>query len=897
LSSVVGGGGAAFGPSQVWHDAGPVAALTRVVTLHTIARPRHRDMKPGTRLGPYEIIDAIGHGGMGEVYRARDVRLHRQVAIKTLAAHAAADPQFHERFDREARAVAALSHPNILAIHDVGSHEGIPYVAVELLEGRTLRSSIEGSPLPLSTVVDYAVQIGRGLAAAHDRGIVHRDLKPENIFVTRDGQIKLLDFGLATEPTVESADGPTRPPQTEQGMLLGTAGYMSPEQARGERIDPRTDIFSFGCVLYEMVSGRRAFMGDSRIETLHAILKEHPPDLSSLRADVSPTLDRVIRRCLEKAPESRFQTARDLVFALESLADGSERRLSAAATAPLPRRARRWTAAALVAGVVVAGAAALWWGIPRNRPAAGPAANSAPAAERPRLLAVLPFENISPGGQGTFAAGMTEEVTNQLSKLSGLRVISRAAVASFKDGRAELPRMVKELGIGSIVAGTVREDATRVRVNVELIEASSGQVIWSEQYDREGVDVFAAQSDIALHVAKALNASVTLDEQARLGKRPTSSVAAYELFVRARTAPGKTSEERISNGIDLLRQAIALDPQFAEAYSLIANRSYFQAAYGDLSAFARGMEAAQKALAIDPQLASAHHGLAMNLHQVGRLQEALRAHRKAIELNPSYSGGLYDIGFSEATAGHYDEALRYAKRAAALNSAASSTGNYHIGVALLCLDDDARTERYLTAGAARFPNNGRLQALLSFLDLRRGQSQSAVDRIRAAADKAPNNIELLLTRAEVFTFAGARDAAEVVRALLPRAADAPFHNAPYRVKLAHAYHLQRAGSTSEAAKILDEIAEANRKSLLAGADWPLVFMEHAAVLALRGQTTAALDELERGYAAGWRDGRTLAIDPLFASVRAEPRFTLLLSRIEADVAAMRARADYSGLPD
>jgi serine/threonine protein kinase/tetratricopeptide (TPR) repeat protein len=850
-------------------------------------------MEIGTTIGPYQVIAKLGEGGMGEVYRARDSRLQRQVAIKTLASHAAADPHFHERFDREARAVAALSHPNILAIHDVGTHEGIPYVAVELLEGETLRSRIGTSPLPLSIVRDYAVQIGRGLAAAHDRGIVHRDLKPENIFVTRDAQIKLLDFGLATEPERDGGDDPTRA-QTDRGVLLGTPGYMSPEQARGERTDARADIFSFGCVLYEMVSGRRAFIGDSRIETLHAILKEHPPDLASLRADVSPTLDRAIRRCLEKAPEGRFQTARDLVFTLESLADGSERRITAAATALPPRGASKGTQASIAAVLVLAGSAVVWWSLPRTRPAETPAASSAPAAELPRLLAVLPFENISPNGKGTFAAGMTEEVTNQLSKLSALRVVSRTALAGFKDPRAELPRVVRELGIGSVVGGTVREDGSRVRVNVELIDAQSRQVIWSEQFDREGVDVFAAQTDIALGIARALKASVTLDEQARLGKRPTSSVAAYELFIRTRTPPGKTSEERMKNAVDLLHEAIAVDPQFAAAYSEIANRSYFQAAYGDLSAFARGMDAANKALAIDPQLASAHHGLAMNLHQVGRLQEALRSHRKAIELNPS--SGLNDLSFSEATAGHYDEALKYAKRAFELNRTASGGGNYHVGVALLGLDDDARTERYLTASATQFPNTMRLQILLAFFDLRRGQPQAAIERIRAAAERAPGNIEVLLARAEVLTAAGAPDAPGIVRSLLVRAAEAPFHNAPYRVKLAHAYHLQRAGSTSEAAKVFDQVVAANRKSLLAGADWPMVFMETAAVHAMRGQSTTALDELDSGYAAGWRDGRTLAIDPLFASLRAEPRFTALLARIEADVAAMRARADYSGFP-
>ena len=271
-------------------------------------------------------------------------------------------------------------------------------------------------------------------------------------------------------------------------------------------------------------------------------------------------------------------------------------------------------------------------------------------------------------------------------------------------------------------------------------------MIWSEQYDREGVDIFAAQSDIALKVADVLHASVTLDEQARLGKRPTSSVAAYELFVRAENARAKTAEERLNIQIGLLRQAIALDPQFAEAYSEIANASYFQAAYGDLSGLARGLDAAHKALAIDPQLASAHHGLAMNLQQQGRLHEALAAHRKAVELNPNDSTNLVDRSFGEATAGRCDEALKYSARALELTRN-TQAAYYHVGVALLCLDDDGRTERFLTAATTRFAHTPRVTTLLAFLDLRRGQPEAAVARIRAEAEKAPNSIELLLARA------------------------------------------------------------------------------------------------------------------------------------------------------
>jgi TolB-like protein/Tfp pilus assembly protein PilF len=851
------------------------------------------DMLPGSKLGPYEIIESIGRGGMGEVYRARDARLSRNVAIKTVASGALADPAMRERFDREARAVAALSHPNILAIYDVGDCDGIPYVAVELLEGDTLRPHLGTSPLPLSTALDYAVQIGRGLAAAHDRGIVHRDLKPENIFVTRDGQVKLLDFGLATEPAGELGDEPTRAARTEAGLVLGTAGYMSPEQARGEHADVRSDIFSFGCVLYEMLAARRAFASASRIETLHAVLKEHPPDLTSLRSDVSPSLNRVVRRCLEKAPEGRFQTARDLVFALENLAPGSEP--TPAPSQVAPARRARGRAVVIVAAVALLAVGAAWWWTVLREPASREAASHVQVAEAPRLLAVLPFENISGSSEGYFAQGMTQEVTSQLSKLSALRVIGSTALAQFKDPRSQLSALAKELGIGSAVTGTVREQGARVRVNVELIDAQSGHVIWSEQYDREGVDVFAAQSDIAVQVGQALNASVTLEEQARIGKRPTSSVAAYELFVRARTAPGKTTEDSLRASIDLLNRAVAADPQFAEAYSEMANDYYFLGAYGDRSALARGVEAASSALKIDPELASGYRGLALNLNEMGRLHEALPAYLKAVTINPSYGSGLVDFAHGLMTAGRYDEALKYALRARQLNPNATS-GGYHQGVALVQLDDDTRSERFLTAAAARAPSGMRLQILLALLDLRRGRPQAAIDRIRAAAEKTPDNIEVLLTRAEIGTFAAAPDAPDHVASLFERAAEGLFHTAPYPVKLAHAYHLHRRGASAGARKITDQILATNRRALADGADWPTVFMQNAAVYALQGHRPAALDELERAYAAGWRDWRTLAIDPFFTSVRSEPRFTQLLSRIESDVAAMRARADYSGLP-
>ncbi len=314
----------------------------------------------GTRLGPYEIVAPLGAGGMGEVYRARDNRLKREVAVKVLPASFSTDAERLRRFELEAEATGQLNHPNILAVYDVGTHEGSPYVVSELLEGETLRARLAGGPLPVRRALEYARAIATGLAAAHEKGIVHRDLKPENVFVTSDGRIKILDFGLAklTQPESSShpqTNLPTAPLGTEPGVVMGTAGYMSPEQVRAIAVDPRSDLFSFGAILFEMLSGRRAFQGDSAIETMNAILKEEPPELAGSGRNVPPAIDRIVRHCLEKNPAMRFQSARDLAFGLEALSDVG----SAPAAAIVPPRRRTFIlfAAAAVAALTLAGIA------------------------------------------------------------------------------------------------------------------------------------------------------------------------------------------------------------------------------------------------------------------------------------------------------------------------------------------------------------------------------------------------------------------------------------------------------------------------------------------------------------------------------------------------------------
>src|SRR5262245_32657615 len=329
----------------------------------------------GTRLGPYEIVAPIGAGGMGEVYRARDTRLGRDVALKVLPAAAAGDPERLRRFEQEARATAALNHPNLLAVFDIGADAGVNYLVSELLEGETLRDRLRAGPLPARKTAEYGAQIARGLAAAHDKGIVHRDLKPENLFVTRDGRVKILDFGIAKlagpDPSGQTI-APTVEAGTSPGTLLGTIGYMSPEQVRGLAVDHRSDIFSLGTILYEAVSGRRAFAGATQADTMSAILNADPIELTEPGRDVPVAFDRLIRRCLEKAPEERFQSARDLAFDLENATTGSHTGTVVTATAPSPSRqrtSRTWVPAALAVGIVM-GAAGTWAALSTTRAAA-----------------------------------------------------------------------------------------------------------------------------------------------------------------------------------------------------------------------------------------------------------------------------------------------------------------------------------------------------------------------------------------------------------------------------------------------------------------------------------------------------------------------------------------------
>ncbi len=439
----------------------------------------------GTRLGTYEILAPIGAGGMGEVYRARDSKLDRDVAIKVLPESVAADPGALARFEREAKAVAALSHPNILAIHDFGMHDGTAYAVMELLEGETLSARLTAGPIPPKEAVDYALQVARGLSAAHEKGIVHRDLKPDNLFVTKDRHVKILDFGLARRVEVFSPGGETSNPtvssHTQPGTVIGTLGYMSPEQVRGLPVDHRSDIFSFGAILYELLTGAKAFKKATGSDTMAAILRDEPPEPADSSRDVSPGLDNIVRHCLEKDCDNRFQSAREIVFALSegtSLSFTSGARFVERPSADKRSPAGKRKAVSLIVAAILLLAAAgvfLWrrsdfWR--RSDPSSGEVA----AVKR---VAVLPFENLGAAEDDYFADGIADEIRSKLTSLPGVEVIARGSSTPYKKTRKTPSQVAQELGVGYLLTATVRweksGESNRVHVTPELVEVEEGR--------------------------------------------------------------------------------------------------------------------------------------------------------------------------------------------------------------------------------------------------------------------------------------------------------------------------------------------------------------------------------------------------------------------------------------
>ena len=630
-------------------------------------------LSAGTRLGPYEILSPLGAGGMGEVYKARDSKLDRDVAIKVLPFSVAGDPEALARFEREAKAVAALSHPNILAIHDFGMHDGTAYAVMELLEGETLGAKLTAGPIPPRQAVDYALQVARGLSAAHEKGIVHRDLKPENLFVTKDRHVKILDFGLARRVEVSSNDGETSNPtlssHTQPGTVIGTMGYMSPEQVRGLPVDHRSDIFSFGAILYELLTGEKAFKKDTGSDTMAAILRDEPPEPADSGRELAPGLDYIVRHCLEKNRDNRFQSAREIVSALS---EGSSLTFpSGVRFVERPRAGRRKavsiTAIAAAAILLIAVAGVLLWR--RSPPSSGEVAAA-------RRVAVLPFENLGAAEDDYFADGIADEIRSKLTSLPGVEVIARGSSAPYRKTSKTPSQIAQELGVGYILTATVRweksEGSGRVHVTPELVEvkkAGAPTAKWQHGFDAAMTDVFQVQSVIASRVAEALGVALGAGEQKRLSEKPTQDLAAYNAYLKGEEIWNGTGDDSpsIRKALGLYDQAVALDPAFLQAWARVSwASSILYANSTPTPALAeRARSAAEKAIALAPDrpegyLAFGHHERLVSKD----FNRALEQYAKGQRVAPGNADLLYGTARAEEGLGRWDPAVERLRQAA-----------------------------------------------------------------------------------------------------------------------------------------------------------------------------------------------------------------------------------------
>jgi TolB-like protein/Tfp pilus assembly protein PilF len=586
-------------------------------------------------LGRYEVLAPLGAGGMGEVYRARDNRLHREVAVKVLPEQLAGDGDALARFEREARAIAALSHPNLLAIYDFGADGGISFAVTELLHGQTLRALLATGALPWRKAADLGAALADGLAAAHSRGIIHRDLKPENVFLTAENRIKILDFGLArwvrdgAVGTEDATSAPTTPDPTRPGTVLGTVGYMSPEQVRGEPAGPASDLFAFGCVLSEMLTGRPTFTGASAFDRMAAILRDEPASPSRESPDVPAELDRIVARCLEKSPARRPASAAELVPILSGLA----------------------SAAASDATVALSGSRAVLKRAPRVK-----------------SLAVLPFVN--PGGDPEMeylSEGIAETLINGLSQLPKLRVMARSTMFRYR-GDADPQQVGRELGVGTVLSGRVVERGSALAITVELADASNGWRLWGARYDRPIADLLAVQEEIAREITANLKLTLEPEQKKRLAKRHEVNRDAFPLYLKGRYHWNKGTVSGFKKAMELFEQAIEKDPTYAlawagvsDCYAMLGMDRF--AALPPLEAYPKAKAAARKALEIDDGLAEGHTSLGYALLVSWEWSGAEEEFRRAIQLNPEYAQAHHFYGFLLAARGRPEESLAEFRRA------------------------------------------------------------------------------------------------------------------------------------------------------------------------------------------------------------------------------------------
>lgn len=566
--------------------------------------------------GRYKIIEEIGRGGMGIVYKAKDTKLKRNVALKFLPAELTKDKEAKKRFIQEAQAAAALNHPNICIIHEVDEADDQTFIAMEYIEGQTLKDKIESGPLEIDEAVKIVTQVAEGLSEAHTKGIVHRDIKPANIMITKKGQAKIMDFGIAK---LEKG-----PDLTRTATVMGTFAYMSPEQARGETVDLRTDIWSFGCVFYEMLGGERAFEGKMDQAVLYSVLNEEPKLLGKQRGRLPEEVENIVEKTLQKDPQIRYQNMKDVLGDLKPLSQKME----------APAKKEKKT---------------------------------------PPSIAVLPFADMSAQkDQEYFCDGTAEELINALTHIKDLRVVARTSAFAFRGEKLDVREIGKKLNVSTVLEGSIRKAGNRIRVTAQLINVEDGYHLWSEKFDREMEDIFAIQDEISMAIVGHLKVKLLVNERAAIEKRPTDDLEAYNLYLKGLHFGWKPYEDALKKSLDYYRKAIDRDPTFTLAYVGIGNTYYALSALSlrpPASVMPKAKAALKKALELDDSLAEAHAlAAALAYFYDWDWKAAEKSYQRTFELNPGYAMAHAQYAWFLLAMNRFDEAIREIKLAQELDA-------------------------------------------------------------------------------------------------------------------------------------------------------------------------------------------------------------------------------------
>jgi serine/threonine protein kinase/TolB-like protein len=628
-------------------------------------------LRAGESVGHYKVISRIGAGGMGEIYLADDARLGRRVALKLLPGHLTQDRVRLLRFEQEARAVAALSHPNVCMIHEmIETEDGHPCIVMEYVEGETLRERLTGSPMKLSEALDISIQVASALGGAHGAGIIHRDIKPENIMVRRDGYVKVLDFGLAKLAEDQTAAGDSSPQtiemiSTEAGLVMGTVSYMSPEHARGLTVDPRTDIWSLGVVLYEMITGKRPFVGETNSDIVAALLTSEPPPLSQQVSEAQPGIERIIGKCLMKDREARYQSAAQLLDDLRSVNQGHKPEAAVEAMKSAGRGATHTTRRALIFSALAALAVAvlIYAWLSRAKP-------SSPQPEV-KTLAVLPFKSLSAeAGDHYLGLGIADAIITRTSRMGSLVVRPTSAVRGYHEKETDPLEAARQLQVDAVLDGSVQRVGDHLRISLNLLRARDGVSLWAGTFDREMKNAFALQDDISLDVVKALKVTLTASEEGQFARHPTENAEAYDYYLRGRYYLTRDSAGDSKTALTLFERATTLDPYFALAYAGVADAStrIFFGVDNDSIYEEKAFVALEKALALDPNLAEAYvirANLSWNIANGFPHEKAFREHQRALAINPnlanahaSLAGHIIHIGLLDRAMDELQAALR-----------------------------------------------------------------------------------------------------------------------------------------------------------------------------------------------------------------------------------------------